>query len=123
MATKRRKNPALQSEAIPDFPLSHWIDALTGERFDTITVRLTDREYLSVIAHDQDIRATGHTKRDAETRVLKVREGHLRSNPQSLKAAEEREDEKIAADYMRRKRAGKVGGITLEAYLKKHGEK
>ena len=126
VATKR-KNPALSSEIIPDFPLAHWIDRDTGESFNTVTVRLDDGRYLAVLAHDQEIRATGRTKELAERALLEVRS--RRANPdadeEALQAAEEVEDEEAVRDYLSRKRSGQVEYIDWNDYkaLHRHARK
>jgi hypothetical protein len=77
---KRRKNPAAieagDKTTFPfldaDYPVKPWINPVSGQRFQTIAVRLDDGTFLATVAEDPEVRATASTQAAAERAVLAI---------------------------------------------------
>lgn len=118
----RHKNPATAARqaagAVPfpflnaDYPVKPWIDPTSGFSFQTVTVRLDDGRFLSVIAGNDEVRATAASQTAAEQAVMRKYKA-VRTNP------DPEDDETDDLAVIKKREHGRW--LTLEEVLARHG--
>lgn len=121
-STKRRKNPAPAAAGEkapfpfldPDYPVKPWVNPISGQRFQTVAVRLDDGRFLATVAEAPEIRATARTQAEAEQAVLtKFR---TRKNPTPAALAEEQAEMRRIVEERKNKPT-----MPWREFLKKYG--
>lgn len=122
MAVKRRRNPETSEAAgkvpfpflDPDYPVKPWVNPVSGQRFQTVAVKLDDGQFLATVAEAPEIRATAKTQAEAEKAVLtKYR---TRRNPVAKASADEEAEMRRIVEDRKNKPT-----MPWREFLKKYG--